>query len=370
MKKVIPFRSVVIFGGAGFVGSNWAHRLLQTTDARVQVFDNLSRGGVRQNVKWLQKSTPDPQRLKITIGDVREAARVEKAVQSATEIYHFAAQVAVTTSVQDPRLDFDVNVAGTFNVLEAARKSGLKPFLLFTSTNKVYGHMASEALVPGLRRYICEPHNKVAESQPLDFYSPYGCSKGAADQYVHDYARIFGLPTVVLRMSCIAGPHQLGNEDQGWMAHFLYSALQNKPISIYGDGRQVRDVLSIEDLMNAFEGVRANADRTAGEVYNVGGGLGNSISLLELIDEIEKLTGKRLVYELRPLRPGDQPVYITDYSKLDKAITWRPTINVQQTLRSIYEWWMSNRKLVRPATPDMPFSPRVVQQVPEVEAAS
>jgi CDP-paratose 2-epimerase len=370
MKNVIPFRSVVIFGGAGFVGCNWAHRLLQTTDAKVHIFDNLSRAGVRHNLKWLQKTARDSDRLKITIADVRETARVEKAVQSATEIYHFAAQVAVTTSVDDPRLDFEVNVGGTFNVLEAARKSGLHPFLLFTSTNKVYGHIAPNPLIPARRRYLCEQHNSVTEAQPLDFYSPYGCSKGAADQYVHDYSRIFGLPTVVFRMSCIAGPHQLGNEDQGWMAHFLYSALEDKRISIYGDGRQVRDVLCVEDLMNAFEGVRAQMEQTAGEVYNVGGGLGNSISLLELIDEIEKLTGKRLQYDFHPPRPGDQPVYVTDYSKLNKAIGWRPEINVRKTLESIYGWWVTHRKTSRPADAALSFSPPIVQRAPGVEAAS
>jgi CDP-paratose 2-epimerase len=370
MKKVIPFRSVVIFGGAGFVGSNWAHRLLRTTDAKVHIFDNLSRPGVRHNLHWLQKSAPDPERLKITIADVRDPVCVEQAVQSATEIYHCAGQVAVTTSVDNPRLDFEVNVGGTFNVLEAARKSGLRPFLLFTSTNKVYGHMAPQPLIPGRRRYICEPHNSVAESQALDFYSPYGCSKGAADQYVHDYYRIFGLPTVVFRMSCIAGPHQLGTEDQGWMAHFLYSALQEKPIAIYGDGRQVRDVLSIHDLMRAFEGVRASAEQTAGQVYNVGGGLGNSISLLELIDEIEKLTGKRLEYKLRPPRPGDQPVYVTDYSKLNEAIGWRPEINVRETLASIYSWWMNNKQIFRPVAGTTALSPTLLPEIPRAEVAS
>jgi CDP-paratose 2-epimerase len=369
MKKLVPFRSVVIFGGAGFVGSNWAHHLLRTTDAKVHVFDNLSRAGVQHNLNWLRKAAPDSERLKITIADVRDAVRVEKAVQGATEIYHLAAQVAVTTSIEDPRLDFEVNVGGTFNILEAARKSGRHPFILFTSTNKVYGHLATRPMVEAGRRYLCSKENGVSESQPLDFYSPYGCSKGAADQYVRDYARIFRLPTVVFRMSCIAGAHQLGNEDQGWMAHFLYSALLDTPISIYGDGRQVRDVLSVQDLMNAFEGVRANSERTAGEVFNVGGGLENSISLLELIDEIEKLTGKRLAYQLRPLRPADQPVYITDYSKLQRAIGWRARVGVRQTLQSIYEWWKTNRAIFTGTATSLPKTSALVR-IPEAEAAS
>jgi CDP-paratose 2-epimerase len=369
MKKLVPFRSVVIFGGAGFVGSNWAHRLLRTTDAKVHIFDNLSRAGVEHNLNWLRKAAPDSERLKITIADVRDAVLVEKAVQGATEIYHFAAQVAVTTSVDDPRLDFEVNVGGTFNVLEAARKSGRQPFILFTSTNKVYGHLATPPLVASSQRYFCSRQNSVSESQALDFYSPYGCSKGAADQYVRDYARIFQIPTVVFRMSCIAGPHQLGNEDQGWMAHFLYSALQDNSISIYGNGRQVRDVLSVQDLMNAFEGVQDNRDKTVGEVFNVGGGLENSISLLELIEEIEKLTGKRLAYQLQPSRPGDQPVYITDYSKLKEAIGWRPRVSVRQTLHSIHEWWTNNRRLFAGAATPLPMRPAVVR-MPEAEAAS
>src|SRR5260370_14254214 len=228
-------RYILIFGGAGFIGSNWATRLLEQTEAKIHIFDNLSREGSRHNLEWLERRVKKSRRLEITIGDVRNAKLVERAVRTASEIYQFAAQVAVTTSVKDPRLDFEVNALGTLNVLEAARLHGRKPFVLFTSTNKVYGScgVSAEKLEKG-----------TSEIQPLDFHSPYGCSKGAADQYVHDYARIYGLPTVVLRMSCIAGPRQFGNEDQGWLAHFLYSALQDLPVTIYGDGLQVRDVLN------------------------------------------------------------------------------------------------------------------------------
>src|SRR6266496_5039615 len=251
MKKLLSFRSVLIFGGAGFVGSNWASHLLKHTDARVHIFDNLSRHGVHQNLDWLRRECDNPERLKITVGDTRDAALVKRAVQNATEIYQFAAQVAVTSSVADPREDFEVNALGTLNVLEAARQSGRQPFILFTSTNKVYGNLSSKQLVLTGQRYCTLDEKGVNESQPLDLYSPYGCSKGTADQYVHDYSRIFGLPTVVFRMSCIAGPRQCGNEDQGWVAHFLYSTLQGRPVIIYGDGRQVRDVLYIEDLLQA-----------------------------------------------------------------------------------------------------------------------
>jgi CDP-paratose 2-epimerase len=347
--KVVPIRSVLIFGGAGFIGSNWAHRLLKTTDAKVHVFDNLSRRGVHHNLKWLQKAAGNSDRLQVTIGDVRDSAMVERAVSKATEIYHFAAQVAVTSSVTDPRFDFEVNVGGTFNILEAARKSKRRPFLLFTSTNKVYGDLGGQTLSRGALRYNCGPADAVSELQPLDFHSPYGCSKGSADQYVHDYARIFDLPTVVFRMSCIAGPRQFGNEDQGWVAHFLYSALQQQAITIYGDGRQVRDVLAVEDLMRAFESVRAHIGQSGGQVYNVGGGIGNCTSLLELIDEIERLTGIRIDYEFDRVRPGDQPVYITDFSKLRHHTGWSPQLKLRDILENIHGFWKQNRELFRPA---------------------
>jgi CDP-paratose 2-epimerase len=342
MNNGMHSRSVLIFGGAGFIGSNWAHRLLKHSNARVHVYDNLSRRGVEQNLHWLEKEARGNDRFKVTIGDTRNAAQVARAVESATEIYHFAAQVAVTTSVSDPRLDFDVNLGGTLNILEAVRKSGRRPFVLFTSTNKVYGAMPGKLLVPSERRYVCPDSRGTDETQPLDFHSPYGCSKGAADQYVHDYCRIYAIPTVVFRMSCIAGPRQFGNEDQGWIAHFLYRALQDLPITIYGDGRQVRDVLCVHDLIRAFEAVSANVARTAGQIYNVGGGLENSISLLEIVDEIEQVTGKRLRFTIQQARPGDQLLYVTDYSKLSRHLGWKPRMNVGKTLQAIHQWWQEN----------------------------
>ena len=353
MNKLLPYRSVLIFGGAGFIGSNWAHRLLQSGDVRVHVFDNLSRDGVQHNLRSLQHAASGNDRLRVTIGDIRDAQVVESAVQSATEIYHFAAQVAVTNSVEDPRFDFEVNAGGTLNILEAARKTGRKPFLLFTSTNKVYGHLPREFVRKKLR-YVCSVPEDVNETQPLDFYSPYGCSKGAADQYVHDYARIYGLPTVVFRMSCIAGARQFGNEDQGWVAHFLYSALNERPLKIYGDGFQVRDVLCVEDLMNAFDAVRSNLDTTAGQVYNVGGGPENSVSLLELIEHIQKLTGRPVRYQIEPPRPGDQLLYITDFSKLKQHTGWHPRMNVRQTLAAIHDWWKEFSDSRAPAVVPVP----------------
>jgi CDP-paratose 2-epimerase len=365
MSKLVPFRSVLIFGGAGFVGSNWAYRLLQSSDARVHLFDNLARPGARENLEWLRRAPGACERLKVTIGDVRNAGLVEGAVRVASEIYHFAAQVAVTSSLDDPRLDFEVNVGGTLNILEAARKCRTRPFLLFTSTNKVYGCLGSRPLAPLARRYSSSLEAEgVSESQPLDFYSPYGCSKGAADQYVHDYNRIFGLPTVVFRMSCIAGPHQFGNEDQGWVAHFLYSALLDKVVTIYGDGRQVRDVLYIDDLVRAFELVRDNLETTAGHVYNIGGGSENSVSLLEMIEEIQELTGKRQRYQRERARPGDQLCYVTNYNKLQQHTGWQPQVEVRRTLENMYMWWKQNREILPAVLPEVRVPAPRLQEIP------
>ncbi len=338
-------RSVLIFGGSGFVGSNWAHHLLTTTDSTVHVFDNLSRHKVEHNLRWLQTVAGQSNRFRFTEADIRDAREVRKAVSDATEIYHFAAQVAVTTSLEDPYHDFEVNALGTVNILEAARISGKHPFLLFTSTNKVYGQIECKGSGQQSEHALCEA---VDESQPLDFYSPYGCSKGTADQYVHDYARIFRLPTVVFRMSCIAGPRQFGNEDQGWVAHFVYSALQGKTISIYGDGRQVRDVLAVEDLLRAFQAAYENRSATAGQVFNIGGGTENATSLLELVDTMERSLRVRLRYRFRPARPGDQPVYITDFGKFRKTTGWTPKQSVVQTVRNICDWYQSNHVLFVP----------------------
>jgi CDP-paratose 2-epimerase len=363
MKSSERFRSVLIFGGAGFIGSNWAHRLLGTTDAKVHVFDNLSRKGVRHNLEWLQKAAGSSGRLQITVGDVRDLAMVERAVRHATEIYNFAAQVAVTTSMADPRLDFEVNVGGTFNILEAARSSGRRPFILFTSTNKVYGDISLRNVAVTSTRYRYTEGNGISEAQPLDFHSPYGCSKGAADQYVRDYARMFDLPTTVLRMSCIAGPQQFGNEDQGWVAHFLYSALRNEPIVIYGDGRQVRDVLCVHDLLRAFEFLLAARPVTEGQIYNIGGGVANTVSLLELVDQIQTLTGRKLRYEMDRRRPGDQLIYITDFSRLQRDTGWQPQYPVMATLKEIYGWWKKNRD-VFPESVSHSVSSGELQQVP------
>jgi CDP-paratose 2-epimerase len=350
--KTSQGRSVLIFGGAGFIGSNLARHLLDKTEATVHVFDNLSRAGVHRNLEWLRRVCAGSGRLRITFGDVRDRRMVEKAVAQAGEIYHFAAQVAVTTSIVDPRLDFDVNLGGTFNVLDAARCCGHNPFIFFSSTNKVYGDLGLGPPVAEPGRYMYPEHRGVSESQPLDFHSPYGCSKGAADQYVRDFGQLYGLPTVVFRLSCVAGPRQFGTEDQGWVAHFMYSALQRKPVVIYGDGRQVRDVLCVHDLVRGFEAVRRGLPLTAGQVYNVGGGPGNAVSLLELIDKIEKQVGYRLEYRMDGRRPGDQLVYLTDYSKIYRHTGWRPEVDLATTLELLQQFWEENQGLLsgrRPA---------------------
>jgi CDP-paratose 2-epimerase len=346
MGSINSNRSVLIFGGAGFVGSNWAHHLLTTTDANVHVFDNLSRKRVDHNLYWLQNLAKHNKRLQVTIADVRDVRAVRKAVTGASEIYHFAAQVAVTTSLDDPYEDFHVNALGTLNILEAARKAGNSPFLLFTSTNKVYGHIGNLSAT--------DVHTAISEAQPLDFYSPYGCSKGTADQYVRDYARIFGLPTVVFRMSCIAGPRQFGNEDQGWVAHFIYSALQGKTISIYGNGRQVRDVLAVQDLLRAFSAAYEHRSKTAGQVFNIGGGAENAISLLELVTAMESLLQVNVKHRFRPSRPGDQPIYVTDFAKFRKLTNWSPTRSVIQIVTEISDWYRENQSLFVSAPFPMP----------------
>jgi CDP-paratose 2-epimerase len=316
-------------------------------------------------LRWLHEEAHGTNRLRSTVADVRDRDQVQRAVRSATEIYHFAAQVAVTTSLEDPRTDFEVNAGGTFNILEAARSMHTRPFLLFTSTNKVYGH------IDGLRSLrklpVAANATLVDESQSLDFYSPYGCSKGTADQYVHDYARIYGLPTVVFRMSCIAGPRQFGNEDQGWLAHFAYSAMQDNVISIYGDGTQVRDVLAVGDLVRAFDAVQQQRNRTAGEVFNVGGGPENAISLLGLIAKLEQATGRRVRRRFYPTRPGDQHVYISDFSKLHAYVQWSPKITIDQIVTAICKWWRENRNLLEPAVQPITTSrPSSLEILPEV----
>src|SRR5919109_1622949 len=268
----------LVTGGAGFIGSNLVNNLL-SDGCSVTILDSLARKGTLNNLAWLQSQHGNGQ-LEFIQGDVRDFGTVKAAATDVSVIYHLAGQVAVTSSVCDPRLDFEINTLGTLNVLEAARLSERKPIIVFTSTNKVYGEMDSVATVELDTRYAYRdlPYG-VSESQPVDFHSPYGCSKGAADQYVRDYARIYGLRTGVFRMSCIYGPRQFGNQDQGWGAHFMLAVAGGRPLAIYGNGKQVRDLLFIDDLVHAFKLAALHIERTAGNVYNMGGGPRNSVSV-------------------------------------------------------------------------------------------
>jgi CDP-paratose 2-epimerase len=332
-------RHAVIFGGAGFIGSNVAHRLL-SQGQRVLLFDSLARPGVERNLKWLKDRHGDL--LRVQVADIRDATLVRRAVRAAGQVFHFAAQVAVTTSLVDPVHDFEVNGRGTLNVLEAIRTQEVRPSLVFTSTNKVYGGLDDVALERSGARYqptdtALRAHG-ISEARRLDFESPYGCSKGCADQYVLDYARTFGIPAVVFRMSCIYGPRQFGTEDQGWVAHFLTRALQGQPITLYGDGRQVRDVLFVEDLVNAFLLAQANMDQLSGQVFNIGGGPARVTSLLELLDRIGVLLGRRPEVTFHDWRPGDQRYYVSDTRKFEDATGWRARVGVEEGLSRLLLW--------------------------------
>jgi CDP-paratose 2-epimerase len=339
---------VLITGGAGFIGTNLAHRLLQA-GRTVVIYDDLSRPGVEHNVAWLRAEHGE--RVHVEIADVRNPEPLRAVVRSAEQVFHFAAQVAVTTSLTDPLHDHEVNVGGTLNLLEALRRRENPPPLLFTSTNKVYGALADLGLEKNCTRY--QPldaalRTGISEERPLDFHSPYGCSKGAADQYVLDYARTFGLPAVVFRMSCIYGPHQMGNEDQGWVAHFLIRAIEGRPIVLYGDGMQVRDILFVEDLVDAFLLAHANIHTLSGQAFNIGGGLGNTISLLELLDLIGRLRGDKQPVRMQEWRPGDQRYYVSDTRKFKAATGWSPKVNVQAGVERLLHWLLESRGLPAP----------------------
>jgi CDP-paratose 2-epimerase len=334
----------LITGGAGFIGSNLAHRLL-TLGRKVRILDNLSRPGVEQNLQWLREQHGE--RLQVAVADIRDEAAVTRAVAGTTQVFHFAAQVAVTTSVDAPRDDFLVNAHGTFNLLEAVRARPVPPFLLMTSTNKVYGDLADLALQPVGQHYqpldLAVRARGVSEARPLEFHSPYGCSKGAADQYVLDYARSYGLATMVFRMSCIYGPRQFGTEDQGWLAHFILRALRGEAITVYGDGKQVRDVLYVEDLVNAFLLAEQHAARLKGRAFNIGGGPGNAISLLDLLDRIEALHGRRPQVAFDAWRIGDQRYYVSDTRAFEQATGWRQKVTAREGIARLYEWLAQHR---------------------------
>jgi CDP-paratose 2-epimerase len=355
---------VLVTGGAGFVGCNLAHRLAGR-GRTVRLYDNLSRAGVEENLEWL-RGLHGP-RIEPWIADVRDRRKLASAVEGASCVFHFAAQVAVTTSLERPDEDFEVNARGALNLLEALRASSAPPPLIFTSTNKVYGALAGLSFAAAGERYAPADARVAAagvpETQPLDFYSPYGCSKGAADQYVLDYARIYGLRTVVFRMSCVYGSRQFGTEDQGWLAHFLISALADRPITVYGDGRQVRDVLYVADLMDAFERAEARMDALAGRAFNIGGGPANAVSLREALERIGRLLGRRPRVVHGPARPGDQPWYVSDIASFSDAAGWRPTVGVGEGLARLHRWLKPRVERA------VPLAPALKAELHEVRAA-
>jgi len=315
-------RRILITGGAGFLGINAAAHLIKD-GWHVTLLDNLSRPGTERNLKWLLTRHPD--RTTFVKEDVRNAAALAAHVTDQDAVLHLAAQVAVTTSLVDPSTDFDINARGTVNVLEAVRVHNHDAPVVFASTNKVYGKL---------------DHNNgpCKETQPLDFHSPYGCSKGAADQYVRDYARCFDMNTVVLRQSCIYGSHQYGTEDQGWVAHFVHSILKGRPLTIYGDGTQVRDLLDARDLSELYATVIEKIGITRGEVYNVGGGPANQRNLIEVIDQIGEVTGKRPQFTFSDWREGDQKFYVSDVDKARRDLGWEPKVDFDRGLRDLISW--------------------------------
>jgi CDP-paratose 2-epimerase len=337
---------ILITGGAGFIGINLASRELDAGKT-VTILDDFSRRGSNLNAEWLGRLHPTS-RLRVVRADVRQDRDLlQKEVDGADVVFHLAAQVAVTLSVSDPRHDFEVNALGTFNVLDAARRRATPPVIVYASTNKVYGKMADVVTEQRGARYVYRDMPEgVAESRPLEFYSPYGCSKGTGDQYMMDFDRIYGVPTVTFRQSCIYGPHQFGIEDQGWLAWFAICALRQKPVTIFGDGRQVRDTLFVDDLNEAYELAVQHIDRTRGRAYNIGGGPANTLSLLELVDMLRDDFQLPMTLSHADWRPGDQLVYVSDVRKAGTDFGWVPRTSPREGVEKLIGWLRDNRDLL------------------------
>ncbi|MER9673763.1 NAD-dependent epimerase/dehydratase family protein [Mesorhizobium sp. M0208] len=335
---------VAVIGGSGFIGSNLADSLLSDGEP-VLVIDNLSRPGVEQNLEWLTQKHGS--RLTIEIVDIREAEALMPLVAGSKAVFHFAAQTAVTTSLVRPDEDFDINLRGTFNVLEAARRSGKRIPVVFASTNKVYGRLTDIAMCEDDGKYApCDASiqaHGIDETRGLDFCTPYGCSKGAADQYVLDYAKSYDLPTAVLRMSCIYGPRQFGTEDQGWVAHFLLSAFSDRPITIYGDGKQVRDILHVADAVAAYRAVLDRIEEIKGQAFNLGGGPENAVSLRMLLKEICDITKRDVSIRYDRERTGDQPFFVADTRAIEAALGWKAHVPWRNGIRDLADWLQRHR---------------------------
>lgn len=338
-------KKYLVTGGAGFIGSNYVQRLIERGED-VTIYDNLARRGALKNLEWL-KMQFGGRAPRLVQKDVRDAEAIAEAARGADVIVHLAGQVAVTTSVTNPRDDFESNALGTFNVLEAARLAGSNPILIYASTNKVYGGMDDVPLIEEATRWrYADLPEGCPETQPLDFHSPYGCSKGAGDQYMRDYARIYGLRTVVMRQSCIYGPRQFGVEDQGWVAWFMIAAVMDRELTLYGDGKQVRDILYVTDLLDAYDRAIEKIDRAAGQVYNLGGGPANVMSVwAEFGPRLEKLLGTTVEIARGDWRPGDQRVFYADIRKAEAELGWKPKVGIDEGVQMLFDWIKNNKQL-------------------------
>lgn len=349
--KPIVYKTILITGGAGFIGINLARHFL-VKGSHVIIFDNLSRKGTETNIKLLKRDFNSKFTL-IKADIVHDFNKLKSAVNKADAVIHLAAQVAVTTSVDNPRHDFEVNAIGSFNVVEAVRLSKHRPPLIYSSTNKVYGSLHHRPVKEHDDHYRFEHDeihaNGIAESEQLDFHSPYGCSKGIADQYVIDYSRVYGLRTVVFRQSCVYGPYQFGVEDQGWVAWFGIAALFEKPITIYGNGKQVRDILYINDLVRLYDLTLQNIDKVSGHAYNIGGGPANTLSLVKLLAMLERRLGRKVDTTHAPIRVGDQPVFVADIRKAKEHLGWAPKHGIDFGFDQMMNWIEDNAGLIEKA---------------------
>jgi CDP-paratose 2-epimerase len=339
--EVMTTKRMLITGGAGFIGCN-AAGFFGARNWDITVLDNLSRSGTEKNLEWLREGTT----FDFAQVDVRDQLAVDRVVADGRfdAVIHLAAQVAVTTSVIDPRTDFAVNALGTFNVLDAVRRYSPEAVFIFASTNKVYGKITAAAceLCGNRYAYANRPHG-IGESEPLDFLSPYGCSKGAADHYALDFARIYQIPATSFRQSCIYGPRQFGVEDQGWVAWFVIASVLGRDITIFGNGKQVRDVLHVDDLMRAYEAAIRAPEKVAGEAFNIGGGPNHIISLIDLIRVLETRLQRNIPLRWDDWRPGDQQVYVSDIRKIQKTLDWKPGIGVTSGVTQLIDWVEQNR---------------------------
>ena len=340
---------VLVTGGAGFIGSNLADRLAGAGH-RVTIYDSLARSGTERNLDWLRHRHADL--IDHVHADIRDHRSLKTAADGADAVFHLAAQVAVTTSMVEPLDDFAVNVEATVRLLEALRRRADPPPLIFASTNKVYGDLCDIPLDQTNDAYVPQDpavrEKGIGEARSLDFHTPYGCSKGAADQYVLDYARSFDIPTAVLRMSCVYGPRQMGTEDQGWVAHFAIRALEGRPISVFGDGCQVRDILDVSDAVAAYLAVWRNIDRVKGVAFNLGGGASNAISLRHLLRHLESVLQAPVTVEHFDWRAGDQKYFVSDTAAIEQALGWRSRTSWQVGVAALVRWLASERGFVLP----------------------